>query len=128
MGRTAPLLRVLESAAGLDAELRTLNEDLRAQRQHGMSFLAALLEERGALRPDLTVREATDVLWLLNDSGPYTRFVSEQGWTPERYEAWLADCLLSLLISPEYEPARAPRARRSPRGSSRQTPGSATHA
>src|SRR3954449_2830655 len=62
MGRTAALLRVLESAAGIDADLRALNDDLRAQRLQGMSVLAALLEDRGALRRGLTVAEAADVL------------------------------------------------------------------
>ncbi len=104
MGRTAALARVLESAAGLDADLQALNDDLRTQRQRGMSFLAALLDERGALRPELTVEEAADVLWLLNDSGPYHRFVVEQGWSPERYEAWLTDGLLLLLVAPGYLP------------------------
>ena len=58
MTRTAALTRVLESAAGLDADLRALNDDLRHQRQQGMSFLAAVLDERGALRQGLTVTEA----------------------------------------------------------------------
>jgi AcrR family transcriptional regulator len=108
MGRTAALARVLESAAGLDADLRALNDDLRTQRQHGMSFLAAVLDERGALRPDLTVNEAADVLWLLNDSGPYHRLVVEQRWSPARYESWMADTLVSLLIAPRYAPKAKP--------------------
>src|SRR4051794_12137863 len=77
MGRTAALMRVLESAAGLDAELRALSDDLRHQRRTGMGFLAGLIEARGALRPGLTVDEAADVLWLLNDPTPYHRFVVE---------------------------------------------------
>jgi AcrR family transcriptional regulator len=104
MGRTAALLRVLEAAAGIDAELRALNDDLRTQRQHGMSVLAALLDQRAALRPDLTVEEAADVLWLLNDSAPYHRFVVEQGWSPTRYAAWVADTLVALLVAPRYRP------------------------
>lgn len=118
MERTAALVRVLESAAGLDADLQALNDDLRAQRQHGMSFLADLLDDRGALRSDLTVREAADVLWLLNDSGPYHRLVLEQGWSAERYEAWLADSLLVLLISPDYRPPASSKRTRSTRGQS----------
>jgi AcrR family transcriptional regulator len=110
MSRTAALTRVLESAAGLDDDVRALSDDLRAQRQHGMSFLAALLHERGALRPDLTVEEAADVLWLFNDSAPYHRLVVEQGWSPERYETWLAEGLLSRLVARGYRPgAGAPR-------------------
>jgi AcrR family transcriptional regulator len=104
MHRTAALLRVLESAAGIDADLRALSDALRAQRQQGMSFLAAVLDERGALRPDLTVEEAADVLWLLNDSAPYHRLVVEQHWPPARYESWLADTLVALLIAPRYRP------------------------
>lgn len=108
MSRTAPLARVLESAAGLDADLRALSDDLRAQRQHGMSFLAAVLDERSALRSDLTVTEAADLLWLLNDSAPYHRLVVEQGWTPVRYESWLADALVALLLAPDYAPRAIP--------------------
>jgi AcrR family transcriptional regulator len=104
MGRTAALLRVLESAAGIDADLRALNDDLRAQRQLGMSFLAGVLDQRGALRPEVTVDEAADVLWLLNDSAPYHRLVVEQRWSAERYESWLADTLVGLLIAPRYRP------------------------
>jgi AcrR family transcriptional regulator len=104
MGRTAALLQVLESAAGIDADLQALNDDLRAQRQQGMAFLAAVLDDRGALRPDLTVAEAADVLWLLNDSAPYHRLVVEQRWPVARYESWLADTLLALLIAPRYRP------------------------
>ncbi|MDT7573658.1 MAG: hypothetical protein QOE05_3832 [Actinomycetota bacterium] len=98
MGRTAALLRVLESAAGIDADLRGLSDDVRDQRQQGMSFLAAVLDQRGALRADLTVDEAADVLWLLNDSAPYHRLVVERGWSIERYESWLADTLVALLL------------------------------
>ena len=111
MERTAALVRVLESAAGLDAELRALNDELRTQRQRGMFFLASVLDEREALRPDLTVDEAADVLWLLNDSAPYHRVVVEQGWSRARYESWLADALISLLLAPSYghaEEAKGP--------------------
>jgi AcrR family transcriptional regulator len=112
MGRTAALLRVLEAAAGIDAALRALNDDLRSQRQQGMSFLAALLDQREALRADLTVDEAADVLWLLNDSAPYHRLVVEQRWPAGRYESWLADTLVGLLIAPGYRPTKSTTRRR----------------
>lgn len=99
MRRTAALDRVLASAAGLDPDLRALSDELRDQRQIGMSFLAALLDTRQALRPDLTVSEAADVLWLFNDSSVYHRLVVEQSWTAERYASWLADSLIGLLIA-----------------------------
>jgi hypothetical protein len=44
------------------------------------------------------------VLWLLNDPGVYHRLVIEQHWDPYRYQNWLADSLISLLIPASYQP------------------------
>lgn len=106
--RTAPLHEVVRAAAGLDAEIRALADDGRAQRTRGMQVLAQSLADRGALRPGLSVAEAADVLWLLNDPGVYHRLVIEQGWPPGRYQEWLTDALVSLLIAPSYHPPGGP--------------------
>lgn len=102
--RTAPLHQVVQAAAGLDADIRALAEDGRAQRIRGMRAIAQALADRGALKPDLTPSEAADILWLLNDPSVYHRLVIEQKWTPERYQDWLADALISLLIPASYQP------------------------
>lgn len=109
--RIAPLNAVLHGAAGLDADIRALAEDGRAQRLRGMQFLVQVLADRGALRPDLTTSEAADILWLFNPD-IYHRLVIEQRWSPDRYEQWLTAALDSLLISPGYRP-KASRPRRS---------------
>ncbi|MBV9381259.1 MAG: TetR/AcrR family transcriptional regulator [Streptosporangiaceae bacterium] len=106
--RTAPLHEVVRAAAGLDAEIRALAEEMRAQRIRGMQVLAQHLAARGALQPGLTPAEAADVLWLLNDPGVYHRLVTEQGWPPGRYQDWLAGALISLLIAPDYRPPEGP--------------------
>jgi len=102
--RTAPLHQVIQAAAGLDADIRALAEEGRAQRIRGMRVIAQALADRGALKPGLTPHEAADVLWLLNDPGVYHRLVIEQKWTPDRYQDWLADALISLLIPASYQP------------------------
>src|SRR5215472_4939827 len=102
--RTAPLYAVIQAAAGLDADIRALAEDGRAQRTRGMRVMAQALADRGALKPGLTPAEAADILWLLIDPGIYHRLVIEQHWDPERYQDWLADALISLLIPPSYQP------------------------
>jgi len=101
--RTAPLYAVIEGAAGLDAGVRALAEDGRAQRIRGMRVMAQVLADRGALKPGLTPAEAADVLWLLMDPGVYHRLVIEQGWEPDRYQDWLADAFISLLIPASYQ-------------------------
>lgn len=102
--RIAPLHAVVQAAAGIDASIRALAEEGRAQRVRGMRALAQIIADRGALKPGLTVPEAADILWLLNDPGVYHRLVVEQRWAPDRYEQWLADAFLNLLIVPGYEP------------------------
>jgi AcrR family transcriptional regulator len=102
--RTAPLHQVVQAAAGLDADIRALAEEGRAQRIRGMRAMAQSLADRGALKPGLTPLEAADVLWLLIDPSVYHRLVIEQKWTPDRYQEWLADALISLLIPASYQP------------------------
>jgi AcrR family transcriptional regulator len=106
--RTAPLHEVVRAAAGLDEEVRALAEDGRAQRIRGMRVMAQVLADRGALKPDLSTSEAADILWLLNDPSVYHRLVIEQKWDPDRYENWLADALISLLIPASYQPETFP--------------------
>lgn len=53
--------------------------------------VAVRLEEVGGLRADLSVAEATDILWFyLGYSGFFT-LVDDNGWTYERSERWLAE-------------------------------------
>jgi AcrR family transcriptional regulator len=106
--RTAPLHQVVQAAAGLDADIRALAENGRAQRIRGMRAIAQILTDRRALKPDLTSTEAADILWLLNDPGVYHRLVIEQKWDPDRYQNWLADALICLLIPPSYQPETVP--------------------
>jgi AcrR family transcriptional regulator len=105
-GRISELQHVVEAAAGADEELRALAETLAAQRRFGMGHLAEQLDQRGALRPDLSVDEAADVLWLMSGPANYRWFVVVQGWSPLRFAGWLGDALASLLVDPAY---RSPR-------------------
>jgi AcrR family transcriptional regulator len=100
--RVAPLVKVLESAAGTDPAVHELAEEASAQRRVGMGALARELADRGALPDDMTVEEAADVLWLFNDPLVYHRLVLERGWSAARYEEWIAESLTALLIRADY--------------------------
>lgn len=104
--RVAPLVKVAESAAGTDPALRELTEAGNSQRRIGMGELAGELAERGALPDGMTVDEAADVLWVFNDPLIYHRLVLERGWSPERYEEWVGDALIALLVRADYTVAR----------------------
>jgi len=53
----------------------------------------------GALRPGLDAAHATDVLWTLTAHDVYRLYVRDRGWPPDRYEAWLAGALATLLVA-----------------------------
>jgi AcrR family transcriptional regulator len=96
--RIAPLVAVAVAAAGTDQEITALVEEGRSQRLFGMRRLAQVLADRRALRPDLSVHEVADVLWLFNDPAVYEQLVLQRGWDPDRYENWLADTLMRLVL------------------------------
>jgi TetR/AcrR family transcriptional regulator, regulator of autoinduction and epiphytic fitness len=101
--RIGPLLRVLGEAAAAEPDLADVARQLEAQRLEGMGRFAQLLADRGALRPDLSVQEARDVLWTLNAHAVHDLLVVQRGWSPERYRDWLADTLARALL-PDNQP------------------------
>lgn len=103
-GRAAGIQMVIESAAGSDPAVAALAEEGRQQRLTGMLDLAGELVKRGALRSGISRDEAADVLWLFNDARVYHRLVTERRWSPERFEAWLADTLIGALLRRSYRP------------------------
>ena len=106
--RIAPLASVVDEASGSEPALRALAEQGRQQRLVGMRVLAQVLTDRGALKPGLTTSEAADILTVLNDPALYQRLVVERGWTEDRYQAWMTDALMSLLIEPDWVPPSSP--------------------
>jgi AcrR family transcriptional regulator len=96
--RVGPLLRVLEAAAASEPELRQLQRDQDAQRHAGLTRFARLLEERGALRDDLTPERAADLIITLAAFATYDSLVATRGWTPDEYETWLAEAMQSSLL------------------------------
>ena len=102
--RVAPIHHVIESAKGLDDDVRALSIEGWDQRRFGMGRFAEQLHALGALREDLTVRTAGDVLWFYNDPENYYKMVVRQGWPVERFGAWLRETLMQQLIRTDYEP------------------------
>ncbi|SER63588.1 transcriptional regulator, TetR family [Pedococcus cremeus] len=97
--RVAPLLRVLDAAATADESLAALREAQAVQRLDGLRRLARLLDERGALRPDLSVERAADILWAVCAQANYDSLVTSRGWTHAEYRTWLAVTLAHSLLA-----------------------------
>ena len=54
---------------------------------------------RHQLAPGIDKRTATDLLWAFSNEELWRELVEERGWSPDRYERWLAGTLIAQLLS-----------------------------
>ena len=95
--RLAPVLSIIEQAAPAEPELaalwRQISERRAANMRRFVADLAAVAELR--VEPD----DAADIVWATNAPELYQLLVSQRGWSPERYERFLADSWCRLLLA-----------------------------
>lgn len=63
-----------------------------------MRLFADDLIATGELRPELSRDVVADTVWSMNASEFYVLLADERGWSPERYEQWLADAWVRILL------------------------------
>ena len=97
--RAADVYSILLGAAGSDAEATALLVEYRRRRDTGQGQIARLLGRTGVLRPGLKERDAADVIHALMSPELYRLLVIDRGWSPPRYEQWLADALAAQLLA-----------------------------
>jgi len=98
--RTAPIYRILVSAAASDPDAAALLDELTQQRHQGQRLVARALARTDALRPELRERDAADIIHALMSPEVYRLLVVDRGWRPERYERWLTEILIDQLLPP----------------------------
>ena len=96
---------LLRGAATITPELADVARQIEVRRRQHQEHLVTSLSTGKVLRHDLQPREATDELWALTSYDLYRMLVSECGWEPDRYEAWLANLLLQRLLDPQSSPS-----------------------
>ena len=101
MERSAPMLRVLATAATVDPEAARLLENVRHQRITGQSRIADALAKRKALSPDLSRSDAADIIYALWSPDMHRVLTEERHWPQDRYEEWLARAQKRLLLAPQ---------------------------
>jgi AcrR family transcriptional regulator len=97
-GRLAPVLGIIQQAGSAEPELAALWHEIAERRAANMRRFAADLAAVATLRVELG--EAADIIWATNAPELYLLLTSQRGWTPERYERFLADTWRRLLLPP----------------------------
>jgi AcrR family transcriptional regulator len=99
----ADLLRFMQESGdpGLLARYREREEQrFMAMIQFGVP---AMLESSGRLRAGISASEAVAAIWALSGPDQYTQLVFQRGWTPSRYEEWLGEATINMLLRPASE-------------------------
>ena len=99
--RAAPLHAILQSAAAADpglAQVMYADHQARLRAQRG---LIDILASRGPLRAGLDPGAAAETCSALANPELFTLVTTAHGWSPEKYESWLAGSLTLLLLPPE---------------------------
>lgn len=90
---------LLRGAGMVAPDLARLEEQRELMRYDRQKPMIDSLRTAKRLRPELNYRTARDILWTLTGSDVYRMLVRERGWNSQRYQEWLADSLVQLLLT-----------------------------
>jgi hypothetical protein len=94
----ADLVRFMRESG--DAALLDRYRENEKVRYAQLMELKTMLERSGRLRPKVSAEEALAVIWAMTGADWYVNLVFERGWTPDRFEDWLGDTLIVMLLRP----------------------------
>jgi len=98
--RIAGVLVVIRHAAAIEADSAGLWARIQSDFYDNQRAIVQSLDAKGALRPELDVARAADILWTLNHPDVWQLLVGERGWTAEQWEVWFAETSRSQLLDP----------------------------
>jgi len=62
--------------------------------------MSPVLSTSGRLRAGISPADAVSSIWAMTGTDLYNQLVSGRRWTPARYEEWLRDALIDMLLEP----------------------------
>ena len=95
--RLTLVLGIIQQAARDEPELARLWTEIAARRAANMRLFIADLATAAPLRLD--PGQAADIVWATNATELYQLLVGQRGWSPQRYQHFLADTWHRLLLA-----------------------------
>jgi AcrR family transcriptional regulator len=103
----ATISTVIEEAIRSDDRVAETWSALRLTADKRIHAVLAGIE--GELTKGVDLESAVDVVWALSRASVYRELTESRGWTPERYEQWLAATLHQQLLGSRVTPAARPK-------------------
>jgi AcrR family transcriptional regulator len=88
---------LLRGASIFSPEMRKLEREFEDARFELQRPRVEWLNESSLLPAGISVESARRIMWMYTSREVYRMMVVEGGWSPDEYEAWLADTLVSAL-------------------------------
>jgi AcrR family transcriptional regulator len=91
---------LLQGVSLVTPELASIMHDRECHRYDSQKQLIEFIRQNGWLKSDIHTTKARDILWSFTSRELYGMLVHQRKWTPEQYEIWLGDILVSHLLMP----------------------------
>jgi AcrR family transcriptional regulator len=93
---------LLQGVSLVTPELADLIKEREWHRYDSQKSMVDFISERGWLQPSINPGKARDILWAFTSREFYGMLVRQRGWSPQDYEEWLGNVLVSeLLMQPK---------------------------
>ena len=92
------IVNIARGAGCTNEDLLALWQEGEDRRLRGQKPLADAWDRFGALRKNISAKEALDILWAMTGADHYRLFVVDRKWSATRYEVWLENTLARLLL------------------------------
>ena len=96
--RIAPLMGLIEAALATDPNVGGAWSTTIRGRREGMREQVRVIARNSAIRPELGVEGAADIVFVLQRPETLRVLTVECGWSVERYKAWLFETLCQQLL------------------------------
>jgi AcrR family transcriptional regulator len=95
-----PIAYALDILRNKDNAVEKARQKRMDRRMAACEAIVARLAAEGLLRRDITVKPATDILWLLTSFHTWDDLVNTRKWTTAQYRDFLKHALITALITP----------------------------
>jgi hypothetical protein len=92
-------LGLMRGSSAFSPALKKLEREFEQVRFDMQEDRVRRLFEQSRAKEGLTLDDARRILWMYTSRDVYRMLVHEAGWSPERYQEWLAQTLLAALVS-----------------------------
>jgi AcrR family transcriptional regulator len=94
----ADLEVAMERAVDTDPELTDMAARAAEGRLQAVRQSLTLALEVGSLRDDLAFEDVVDLIWAMDSPQVYRSLVRGRGWSPEKYEQWMAEITTRVFL------------------------------